>query len=126
VQDQDPMGELLRITRSATIFDDIANLLIRRVRAAMCVPSRTDEETEAQFDQLRAKLDAFFPRFREIYTGLLAAHLQEQPERVVESLRGAALQRYFAASASIDRSLTVELERLAAEMVKSAYSTPAN
>jgi hypothetical protein len=113
------MAELLRITRSASIFDEVANLLVLRVRAALQVPSRADEETEAQFRQMREKLDQHFPRFRERYAGLLATHLKAAPSDVVAGLRNEAVQRFFIASPGINRDLSFELQQLAAEMIKS-------
>ena len=120
VQDSDSMTELLRITRCASTFDEVANLLVLRVRAALQVPSRADEETEAQFRQLREKLDAHFPRFRAMYARLLAAHLKAEPADIVEGLRSEAMQRFFAASTSIHRTLAFELQQLAAEMAKTS------
>lgn len=112
------MAELMCITRSASIFDEVANHLVLRVRAALQVPIRADEETEAHLRQLRAKLDDHFPRFRELYAGLLAAHLKAEPAAVVQALRGETIQRYFTASASINRALSFELQQLASEMLK--------
>jgi hypothetical protein len=116
------LRELAQITRSAMIFDNLANLLVQRVRTAMRVPSSADAETEQQFRALREKLDAFFPNFQRRYARLLADHLRDDPSRVVDGLRDAAIQRFFAASADIDRTMSVELQQLAGEMVQSVCS----
>jgi hypothetical protein len=121
VQHSDAIAELLHLTRSASIFDDIANLLVLRVRAAMHVPARADEETEAQLRQLRERLEAHFPRFRQLYAGLLASSLKAEPAVVADGLRSEAIQRFFSASPAIDRALAIELPQLAAEMVQSLY-----
>jgi len=44
---------------------------------------------------------------------------------VVEGLRSEPLQRFFSVSASIDRSLSFELQQLAVEMVRSACTPDA-
>jgi hypothetical protein len=126
VQASESMFELLRITRSASIFDEVANLLVRRIRLALQVPSRADADTEAQFQSVREKLDGFFPRFREMYARLLATHLEGDLSAVVDSLRGEAVQRYFAASPDIDRALSMSLQQLAMEMVQSVYASDGN
>jgi hypothetical protein len=113
------MMDILCITRSASIFDEVANLLVMRIRAALQVPSRADEETEAQFSAIREKLDDYFPRFQARYAGLLAAHLKREPADVMEGLRTEPMQRFFAASPAINRTLSLELQQLALDMVKS-------
>jgi hypothetical protein len=126
VQHSDSMAEILRITRTASIFDDVANLLVSRVRAAMRVPSNADAETEAQLARLREKLDVHFPEFRATYAALLAAHLRADAASVAEALRNPLLQSFFVASPAIARELSVELPQLAAEMVKSVSGNAAN
>jgi hypothetical protein len=120
------MMDLLCMTRSASIFDEVANLLVMRIRAAMQVPSRADEETEAQFRAIREKLDHYFPRFQDRYASLLAAHLPRKPADVMEGLRTEPMQRFFAASPAIDRTLSLELQQLALDMVKSVCAPQAS
>ena len=67
----------VRVTRAARIFDAMVGALVWRVRKAMSVPDRADEETEASFRALRERLDAYFPEFRNIYGQLLVEQLGE-------------------------------------------------
>lgn len=110
----------VRVTRAARIFDAMVSALLWRVRKAMSVPDRADEETEASFRALRERLDAHFPEFRDIYGQLLVDQLGEaHADGVLAHLEAPPLQAYFRASAAIEAELSVagtELMRAMAEL----------
>jgi hypothetical protein len=114
-------GRIVLVTRAATIFDAVVNALLGRVRQAMSVPEVASEATEAQFRELREKLDAFFPEFRNMYGSLLSQSLGERHvDAVLAGLEAPALQAFFGVSVQIDaelRSASNDLMREMAEYV---------
>ena len=110
---------LVLVTRAATIFDSVVNSLLGRVRQAMGVPEVADEATEAQLRALRAKLDAFFPEFREMYGALLGESLGDRHvDAVLAGLEAPALQAFFRASVQIDAELRTASNDLMREMAE--------
>jgi len=105
----------VQLTRAATIFDRIANGLVERVRQALGVPDRLDEDIEQELVGLRAELDEFFPEYQQLFGGLLLEHIgREHAPSVLAALSGEAIQRYFRAAPEID----AELQALFAELVR--------
>jgi hypothetical protein len=108
---------LVQLTRAASIFDRVADGLVARVRGAMAVPEQADADIEQEFTALRAKLDAFFPEFRELFAGLLVRHVgEEELPLVLSGLSSEVAQRYFRATGKIEADMQLQLVELSQRM----------
>src|SRR5262245_63508903 len=85
----------VRVTRAAALFDRLIATLL-----AQPLPSDASgsELAPAAQMELRERLDAFFPEFRQLYGGLLVKHIGARClPSVLAALDSEAVQIYFKA-----------------------------
>ena len=112
------VANVVQLTRAANIFDRVADGLVAQVRAAMAVPAQADAEIEQEFAALRAKLDAFFPEFRELFGSLLVRHVgQEHLPAVLAGLSTEPAQHYLRAASKIDEEMQAQMAQLSQSML---------
>jgi hypothetical protein len=115
----------VQVTRAAALFDRLAENLIEQLSARLLRREPDAEWRQAQLRQLRERLDAFFPEFRQLYGGLLIKHLGQESARVIAALQEESAQQYFRAVQAMQAELQGGLERLCDRMSLAAQlATP--
>lgn len=113
-KDQAAATLAVRVTRAAALFDRIIATLLVPVGQAS-TPARAVEEAERA--DLRERLDAFFPEFRQLYGGLLVKHIGAQAlPAVLAALDSEAVQAYFRALQAMEPELLGGLQSLTKRM----------
>ena len=80
---------------------------------------------EASQAELRERLDAFFPEFRQLYGGLLVKHIgPERLPEVLAALDDEAVQLYFRALQAMEPELVGGLQSLSKRMAVVALVEP--
>jgi hypothetical protein len=115
--DMNPTAEAaVQVTRAAALFDRLAENLIEQLSTRLQRREQDADSLQAQLRQLRERLDAFFPEFRQLYGGLLVKHLGLESARVIAALQEESAQQYFRAVQAMQAELQGGLERLCDRM----------
>jgi hypothetical protein len=121
----------VRVTRAAALFDRLVATLLAHLDAdaqdpAAQVPAAQDAGAGGQAE-LRERLDAFFPEFRQLYGSLLVKHIGAKwLPGVLEVLCSEAVQVYFRALQAMEPELIGGLQQLTKRMaVVASAGSPA-
>lgn len=121
----------VRVTRAAALFDRLVATLLAHVDPAEQDPAATEaaaqDPSAGGQAELRERLDAFFPEFRQLYGSLLVKHIGAQwLPGVLEVLRSDAVQVYFRALQAMEPELIGGLQKLTKRMaVVASAGSPA-
>jgi hypothetical protein len=121
----------VRVTRAAALFDRLVATLLAHLEPAGQEPDMASQEG-ASLDpgahaELRERLDAFFPEFRQLYGSLLVKHIGARSlPSVLEVLHSEAVQVYFRALQAMEPELIGGLQQLTKRMaVVASAGSPA-
>lgn len=104
----------VRVTRAAALFDRIIATLLGPASPGAAPGDGVDSAERAE---LRERLDAFFPEFRQLYGGLLVKHIGAQSlPAVLGALDNELVQAYFRALQAMEPELIGGLQSLTKRM----------
>lgn len=107
----------VRVTRAAALFDRLLATLLAHAAEAAPAPEQAE---------LRERLDAFFPEFRQLYGGLLVKHIGARSlPSVLAALDAEAVQVYFRALQAMEPELLEGLQLLTQRMTIVAAASSA-
>ena len=104
----------MRVTRAAALFDRLIATLLAQVEPGSAPSPDAPRFTETE---LRERLDAFFPEFRQLYGGLLVKHIGTPClPGVLAALESESVQIYFRALQAMEPELIGGLQNLTRRM----------
>ena len=106
-----------------SIFQGMADDLVLRIRSAIGVPQRAEDDVEQEFAALRATFDEFFPEFAKIFGGTLDAFLGGALPLIVPALEDESVQAYIRVANAIDAE-TVTMLQAMSKPLKAALGSP--
>jgi len=110
----------VRVTRAAALFDRLIATLLAQLEPEAPAGQSSPPAGQAE---LRERLDAFFPEFRQLYGGLLVKHIGARClPSVLAALDSEAVQIYFKALQAMEPELIGGLQSLTRRMAVVASS----